>query len=97
MLEPGQTINADILCQQLDQVNQALIENYPGHLDRKDSITQQGNARSHSARKTLNKIKELGWKIFPHPPYLSDIALSDYHLLRLLQYFLSGKKVRKKS
>ncbi|KAK4873457.1 hypothetical protein RN001_015486 [Aquatica leii] len=39
VLNPGQTVNADFYCQQLDQVNQALVENYPAIVNRKGVIS----------------------------------------------------------
>ncbi|XP_004208958.2 histone-lysine N-methyltransferase SETMAR-like [Hydra vulgaris] len=92
VLIPGQTVNADLYCQQLDRVNQALVENYPAIVNRKDVILQHDNARPHCARRTLEKINELGWEVLPHPPYSPDIAPSDFHLFRSLQHFLSDKK-----
>ncbi|KOX72526.1 Histone-lysine N-methyltransferase SETMAR [Melipona quadrifasciata] len=46
----------------------------------------------HFARRTLEKINELGWEVLPHPPHSFDIAPSDFHLFRSLQHFLNGKK-----
>lgn len=94
VLRPGQTINADFYCEQLDRLNQALIKKYPALVNRKGVILQHDNARPHSAKKTLDKIKELGWEVLPHPPYSPDIAPSDYYLFRSLQHFLSDKKFR---
>ena len=92
VLEHGQTINADLYCEQLDRVNQSLIENYPAIVNRKGVILQHDNARPHCAKRTMEKINELGWEVLPHPPYSPDIAPSDFHLFRSLQHFLCGKK-----
>jgi len=35
---------------------------------------------------------ELKWEILSHPAYLSDIALSDYHLFRSMQHGLSNER-----
>jgi [histone H3]-lysine36 N-dimethyltransferase SETMAR len=50
-------------------------------------IIQHNNTRAHSAKKTKQKIKDLGWEVLPHSP---DIAPSDYHLFRSMQHFFSG-------
>ncbi|CAK9828010.1 Mariner Mos1 transposase [Anthophora retusa] len=49
------------------------------------------NARPHTARITVEKIKNFNWELLPHPPYSPDLAPSDYHLFRSMQHFLSGK------
>ncbi|CAK9820120.1 Histone-lysine N-methyltransferase SETMAR [Anthophora quadrimaculata] len=92
VLKPVQTVNADLYCEQLDRVNQSLIEKYPAIVNRKGVILQYDNARPHCARRTLEKINELGSEVLPHPPYSPDIASSDFHLFRSLQHSLSGKK-----
>ncbi|XP_076166383.1 lymphocyte-specific helicase isoform X3 [Ptiloglossa arizonensis] len=92
VLKPGQTVNADLYCEQLDRVNKSLIEKWPAIVNRKGVILQHDNARLHCARRTLAKINELGWEVLPHPPYSPDVAPSDFHLFRLLQHFLSGKR-----
>ncbi|XP_047364411.1 histone-lysine N-methyltransferase SETMAR-like [Vespa velutina] len=88
MLKPGQTVNADLYCEQLDRVNQSLIEKYPAIVNKKGVILQD----THCTRRTLEKINELGWEVLPHPLYSPDIAPSHFHLFRSLQHFLSGKK-----
>ncbi|KAK6756292.1 hypothetical protein RB195_014599 [Necator americanus] len=50
------------------------------------------NARRHIAKKTSQKILELGWDVLSHPPYSPDLALSDYHLLRSLQHHPEEKR-----
>lgn len=92
LLERGQTVNADLYCEQLDRVNQSLLKKCPAVVNRKGVILQHDNARPHCARRTLDKINGLGWEVLPHPPYSPDIAPSDFHLFRSLQHFLCGKK-----
>jgi histone-lysine N-methyltransferase SETMAR len=94
VLEMGQTITADLYCQQLDRLHQALIEKRPALVNRKGVILQHDNARPHTARITQQKIRDLGWEVLPHPPYSPDTAPSDYHLFRSLEHFLSGKTFR---
>lgn len=65
-----------------------------GKVKREGVCVPHDNARPHSARKTLDKIKELRWEVLPHPSYSPDMAPSDYHLFRSLQHFLSGKECR---
>ncbi|GFS62474.1 histone-lysine N-methyltransferase SETMAR [Trichonephila clavipes] len=92
VLEPGETANAGLYCEQLDRLNQSLIEKYPAIINRKGVILQHDNARPHYARKTLKIINGLGWEVLPHPPYSPDIAPTDFHLFRSMQHFLANKK-----
>ena len=75
-LEPGQTINAARYIQTLFKLRRALSEKRPG----KKIILQHDNARPHTARVTVEKIRTFGWETLPHLPYSPDLAPSDYHL-----------------
>jgi len=59
--------------------------------NRKGVIFHHDNARPHTSKMTLDKLKELKWEILLHPPYSPDIAPSDYHLFRFLQNDLNDK------
>ncbi|XP_068622876.1 histone-lysine N-methyltransferase SETMAR-like [Battus philenor] len=76
VLEPGQTVNVDVYCEQLEKVNQSLIKKNPKIVNGKGVILQHDNTRSHCAKRTLDKINELGWEVLPHPPYSPDITPS---------------------
>jgi [histone H3]-lysine36 N-dimethyltransferase SETMAR len=91
VLEPKQTITADFYYQQLERLNEALIQKRPALINRKRVILQHDNARPHSSKNTQQKIKNLGWEVLPYPPYSPDIAPSDYHLFRSLQYVLNNE------
>ncbi|KZC04989.1 Histone-lysine N-methyltransferase SETMAR, partial [Dufourea novaeangliae] len=60
-------------------------------INRKGVILHHDNARSHTARITAKKLRQLGWEVLPQPAYSPDIGPSDYHLFRSLQNFLLGK------
>ena len=92
LLEPGKTITADMYCQQLDRLKQALKQKHPALVNRKGVILHHDNARPHTARLTQNKLHSLGWEVLPHPPYSPDLAPSDFHLLRISN--TCGKKYR---
>ncbi|KAL6417592.1 hypothetical protein ACFW04_012637 [Cataglyphis niger] len=94
LLKPGQTVNEDLYCEQLDRVNQSLIEKYPAIVNKKGVILQHDNARPYCARRILEKINELGWEVLPHPSYSPDIAPSNFHLFRSLQHFYVTKNLK---
>ncbi|KAK6734555.1 hypothetical protein RB195_018005 [Necator americanus] len=50
------------------------------------------NARPHIAKRTSQKILELGWEVPPHPPHSPDMALSGYQLFRSFQHHLEEKR-----
>jgi histone-lysine N-methyltransferase SETMAR len=89
MLRQGQTITAEVYCQQLDRVAAALAQKRP---HRQHQIFLQDNARPHTARLTQRKLAQLGWEVLDHPPYSPDLAPSDYKAFRSLQNWLNGKE-----
>lgn len=94
LLPRGTTINAEVYCEQLERVQDALRRRRPALVNRKGVILLHDNARPHTAKKTREKIRELEWEVLPHPPYSPDMAPSDYHLFRALTRFLEGRKFR---
>jgi transposase len=52
----------------------------------------QDNASPHMAARTMDTIQKLTWNILPHPPYSSDLAPPNYHLLGPLKEHLGRKK-----
>ena len=55
-------------------------------------IFHQDNAPPHGAHQTAQKIAEMGWEVFTHPPYSPDLAPSDFHLFGPLKESLGGIK-----
>lgn len=85
------TINSNIYCEQLTNLNEALKKKRPELANRKGIVFHHDNARPHTSLVTQKKLLELGWDVLPHPPYSPDIAPSDYHLFRSLQNSLVDK------
>lgn len=97
VLEPGQTIDSALYCQQLTRLQQAIQNKRPELVNRKGVIFHHDNARPHTSLMTRQKLSELGWEVLIHPPYSPDLAPSDYYLFRSLQNFLDGKKLANKT
>jgi [histone H3]-lysine36 N-dimethyltransferase SETMAR len=91
LLPYGQTITAEVYCNQLDSLNDAIKAKRPSIFIKKKVFFQHDNARPHTAKITPDKLKDLGWTVIPHPPYSSDLAPSDYHLFRSMYHYLLGK------
>ena len=96
ILEPGQTVDSVLYCQQLTRLQEAIQKKRPELVNRKGVVFHHDNARPHTSLMTRQKLTELGWEVLTHPPYSPDLEPSDYHLFRSLQNFLGGKKMANK-
>lgn len=92
LLQAGQTVNAQLYCDQITRLNEKITEKLPALANRKGVILQHDNAKPHVAKRTQEKIKQLKWEVLPHPPYSPDVAPSDYHLFRSMQHYLVDKR-----
>lgn len=90
-LKPGQSITADVYCNQLDDMMRLLAIKQPRLVNRDRPILLQDNARPHVAQATLLKLHELELETLYHPPYSPDLAPTDYHFFQALDNFLVGK------
>lgn len=94
LLDMGQTITAQVYCQQLDRLRDNLLKVRPHLLNRKGIVLQQDNAKPHTAKMTREKLKDFEWDVLPHPSYSPDIAPSDFHLFQSLQHFLADREFK---
>lgn len=90
-LQQGATINADRYIQSLDLLHKELVKSRPGKLHAR-ILLQHDNARPHTARRTLDAIRQKNWEILPHPPYSPDLAPSDFFLFGPMKDSLRGQK-----
>ena len=60
LLEPDQTINFSLYCQQLMRLKQAIKQKRPELINRKRVILHDDSARPHISLVTRQKLKELG-------------------------------------
>lgn len=91
LLPRNQSINSEVYCRQLDDLNTALAEKRPELINRKGVVFHHDNARPHSSLVTRQKLLKLGWEVLAHPAYSPDLAPSDYHLFRSLQNDLNSR------
>ena len=66
LLNPGQTVTAELYAQQLTRVDHALRRQ---GVDTTTTKFPHDNARPHVAWIVQQKIDELGCEVLPHPPY----------------------------
>lgn len=90
-LPDGETINSDYYCRVLEDVHHHLRQRRRGKKSR-GILLHQDNARPHTARRTMEKIDQLRWKLISHPPYSPDLAPSDYALFPHMKNFLRGRR-----
>lgn len=88
LLPEGETITANLYCEQLERVQAALRE-LRSH--RTATLLLHDNATPHTARVTKCKLQELGWEVLPHPAYSPDLAPTDFKLFRSLANTLKDK------
>ena len=88
---PKQTINAAYYSSLLQTVHSKLPRVRPGKIH-KCPLFLQDNARIHTAKVSMNKLRELKWQLLPHPAYSPDLAPSDFHLFGPLKDPLCGRR-----
>lgn len=75
LLEPKQTVTANVYSQQLMSLSLALERKRPLEGKRKrEVILLHDNARPHVAKTTQARIESLAWEVLPHPAYSPDLA-----------------------
>ena len=84
LLPRNQTINSNVYCRHLMELDKEIKEKRPELATRKGVIFHQDDARPHTSLFTRKKLLELGWEVMPHPPYSPHLAPSNYHLFRSL-------------
>ena len=93
LLQPGQTIDSTLYCEQLMRLKQEIVKKRPEPINRKGIVFHQYSARPHTILMTQQKLRYLFWEVLMYPPYSPDLALSDYHLFRSMQNSLNGVKL----
>ena len=90
-LNPGETITSEKYAQQINEIHQKLRCLQPTLVNTEGPILLHSNAWPHVIQPTLEKLKKLGYKVLPHPPYSPDLLLNNYHFFKCLDNFLQRK------
>uniref|UniRef100_A0A0N5C6I1 HTH_48 domain-containing protein n=1 Tax=Strongyloides papillosus TaxID=174720 RepID=A0A0N5C6I1_STREA len=93
-MKPGETITSESYFQQIEKMHQKLSQKVPALVNRKGPILLHDNAKSHVSKRTVQKLRELGYETLPHPAYLPDLSPTDYHFFKHLNNFLTEKIFR---
>ena len=70
----------------LDRLSAEIKKKRP-HMQKKKVLFHQDNAPCNKSLKTIVKLNELSFELFPHPPYSPDLAPSDYWLFADLKKY----------
>lgn len=93
-LPPGETMNSERYCHQLDLLHEALREKRPNLFANPGLVRfHHDNATPHKSRETANKLRSFGWhnQIVEQPAWSPDISPCDFFLFLSLSNFLRNK------
>uniref|UniRef100_A0A0K0G1C6 Histone-lysine N-methyltransferase SETMAR (inferred by orthology to a human protein) n=1 Tax=Strongyloides venezuelensis TaxID=75913 RepID=A0A0K0G1C6_STRVS len=93
-MKPGETIELKSYCQQIKKMQQKLSQKVPALVNRKELILLHDNSKPHVSKKTVFKLRELGYETLPHPSYSPDFPLTDFYFFKRLNNFLTDKIFR---
>ena len=88
---PKQAITASYYSSLLQTVNSKLPKVRPGKIH-KCPLFLQDNARVHTAKVSMGKLRQLKWQLLSHPAYSPDFAPSNFYLFGPFKDPLHGKK-----
>ena len=72
----------------------SLQEKQPAVVDIHGPILPRDNARPHTSKNTMHKLKELKYKVLPHPPYSPDLSPTDYQIFKHFEHFIKEKNFK---
>ena len=90
-LEKGRTINSKYYIALLIPLKEEIAKKWP-QMKKKKVLFHQDNALCYKSITTMAKLYELHFELLPHPPYIPDLAPSDYWLFADLKRILQGKR-----
>ena len=86
-LKPGEQLRRRNILREINKCAKIFLNRNQPLLNRNAVLLVHNNARPHSSKMILKKIKYMLYEILPHPPYSPDLALTDFHLFKHLQHF----------
>ena len=89
-MTPGTTITSEVYCEMLHKLRRSIQNKWWGMLS-KGVVLLHDNPRPHTTARTNALIKLFNWEVFDHPPYIPDLAPSDYHLFSKMKAWLANQ------
>ncbi|GBP42408.1 Histone-lysine N-methyltransferase SETMAR [Eumeta japonica] len=97
LLPLSKTINTDVYCQKLTRLQQEVEKKRRKLMNRNGMVFHHVNARPPTSLATQQMLRELGCEVLiMHPPCSSDLASSEFHLIRSPQDYLSNGRLTSK-
>jgi hypothetical protein len=90
--EKGQTVTSARYSDMLVNELKTAIRSKSRGLLSKRVLLLHDNARPHTAAHTVDILRTLKFEVLKHPPYIPDLAPSDFHLFGPMKEHLWGQK-----
>ena len=90
--EKGQTVTSARYSDMLVNDLKPAIRSKRRGLLSKTVLLLHDNARPHTAAHTVDTLRALKFEVLKHPPYIQDLAPSDFHLFGPVKEHLWGQK-----
>jgi hypothetical protein len=74
------TIMSEAYCKTLEKLHRPAIQNKRCGVLPSCVVLLHDDARPHTAARSQAMLQHFNWELFGHPPYSSDLILSNYHL-----------------
>ena len=87
--EQCRKINGAYYAAELRRLCQEIARKRRGKLTR-GVLLLKDNAHTHTSQVSMTAVTECGFEVLPHPPYSTNIALSDFYLFPKLRSNLRG-------
>ena len=88
LLERNQTVNAELYVQHMERLKMVIQEKRSNR--QHNVLLMHDNARPPVANMTKEAIPAHGWEVLLHPPYLPDLAATDFYIFRSLSNAMRG-------
>jgi hypothetical protein len=93
-LRRGTTVTSATYCDMLQGGLKSAIRSERRRRLSEGVLLLHGNARPHTAARTLETLRKLKWEVMEHPVHSSDLGPSNFHLFGPLTEALGGRRFR---
>jgi hypothetical protein len=89
-MQQGTTVMSEVYCETQKELRRAVQNKRRGMLTFSVMLLHD-NACQHTTVHTLALLEHFNWEMCHHPPYNSDLPLSNYHLFTYLKTWLKSQ------